>query len=146
MNYQPILEKVKAAALSKGDRIEFPDNGDEVLVIKEERVKDQHSFTLGVGKALSFNFRYFDVKGKVLSDSFPSFSDSSVRIEPKIIQKTKGAEYITVKFPEGFIRSVDEASWQDKFSNLNDLLEFFNNFGKKDLNSLFEDIKNLQEE
>ncbi len=143
MDYRPILDRLKSTALSKGTRVDFPENGDEILVIKEEILNDQHSFAIGVGKAVAFNFRYFDIKGKVFTDSFPIFSDSSLRIEPKLIKKTKGVSYITLKFPKGFIRNVDETSWQDKLKDLSDLIDLLENLGKKPSNSLFDDIKNL---
>ncbi|WP_457558834.1 hypothetical protein [Candidatus Harpocratesius sp.] len=143
MIHRSIIENLKLEALNKGKEVQFPENGNEILVIKEEFIKDQYSVSVGVGKAIVINYRYFDVKGKIISDSFPNFSDNVLRIEPKLIKNTKGTKYFAVVFKPGFVLAIDEATWKDKFATLQDLIEVLKNLGNSSLQSLFDEIKTI---
>ena len=137
----PQIEELKRLAQEKGTVQIYPKNGDEVLVIKEERMEDYLNYSIGAGNAIVINPRYFDVQGKIYSDRLKSFSDNVLRIEPKQIKETKGVDYLCMVFKPGLVRAIDEASWQNNFENLGDLISVVENLGKGELKSMFDELK-----
>ena len=137
----PQVEKLKMLAQEKGTVKEIPKNGDEILIVKEERMEDYLNYSIGAGIAIVINPRYFEVKGKIYSDTLKQFSDNVLRIEPKQIKETKGVSYICSVFKPGLVRAIDEASWQNNFENIGDLILVLENLGKGSLQSMFDDLK-----
>lgn len=135
------VEKVKTSAQKHGILKYNPENGDEVLVIQEQQINDMYTFSIAAGTAIVINTRYFDVKGKIFSDTFQKFSDNVLRIEPKRIKETKGWDYFSMVFKPGFVRAIDEATWQNKFDTLEHLIDVLENLGKDNLESLFDELK-----
>jgi hypothetical protein len=136
------IEKLKTIAMKKGTQTFLPKNGEEILVIKEEKMKDDYfNYAIAVGNAIVINTRYFEVKGKVYSPTLKQFSDSVLRIEPKQIKQTKGVEYFCSSFKAGLIRAIDEASWVDNLKDVSDLIDVLDNFGEGSLKSMFDDLK-----
>ena len=148
MKIEPFVKQIKDLIKKKGEIIQEPKDGVEAIVVREEhfaggkKMSDKYSASIGIGIIQSSisTTRYFDVRGKVYNDTLNAFSDSNLRIEPKVVATTKGVEYVCVVFEPGLIRAVDEAVWQNKFNNLNDLIEVLENLGKNDLKSLFDSL------
>ena len=142
MDSENEVEQLKSIAMRKGTRSTIPNNGDEILVIKEEKMKDDYfNYAIAVGNAIVINTRYFEVKGKVYSPTIHQFSDSTLRIEPKQIKQTKGVEYFCSVFKPGLVRAIDEASWVNNLNDVSDLIKVVENYGKGNLKSLFDDLK-----
>ncbi|MHA1765908.1 MAG: hypothetical protein DRO88_06925 [Promethearchaeia archaeon] len=143
MKIEPFIKKIKDLINEKGEINQEPPNGVEAIVVREEHFSGKYSATIGIGLVNSSvsTTRYFDVRGKVYNDTLNKFSDSNLRIEPKVVATTKGLEYVCAVFKPGLIRAVDEAVWHNKFNNLNDLIDIIENLGKNDLKSLFESLK-----
>ena len=148
MKIEPFVKQIKDLIKKKGEINQEPKDGVEVIVVREEhfaggkKMSDKYSASIGIGIIQSSisTTRYFDVRGKVYNDTLNAFSDSNLRIEPKVVSTTKGVEYVCAVFEPGLIRAVDEAVWQKKFNNLNDLIEVLENLGKNDLKSLFDSL------
>jgi hypothetical protein len=151
MKIEPLVKQIKILIKEKGTIHQEPKDGVEAIVVREEHfaggkkmseMSDKYSASIGIGIIQSSisTTRYFDVLGKVYNDTLNSFSDSNLRIEPKVVATTKGVEYVCAVFEPGLIRAVDEAVWHKKFKNLNDLIEILENLGKNDLKSLFDSL------
>jgi len=147
MKIEPFVKQIKDLIKEKGEIIQEPKDGVEAIVVREEhfaggKKMDKYSASIGIGIIQSSisTTRYFDVRGKVYNDTLHAFSDSNLRIEPKVVATTKGVEYVCSVFKPGLIRAVDEAVWHNKFINLNDLIEVLENLGKNDLKSLFDSL------
>ncbi|MHA1520460.1 MAG: hypothetical protein ACTSRK_09780 [Promethearchaeota archaeon] len=137
----PQIEKLKELTLKKGMMKDIPNNGDEIIIIKEERMEDYLNYSIGAGNAIVINPRYFEVKGKIYSDTLKRFSDTVLRIEPKQIKETKGVQYFCSVFEPGLVRAIDEATWQKNFATIDDLISVLENLGKGSLKSMFDDLK-----
>ena len=152
MKIEPFVKQIKDLIKEKGEIIQEPKDGVEAIVVREEifpggkimskDMSDKYSVSIGIGIIQSSisTTRYFDVRGKIYNDTLHAYSDSNLRIEPKVVATTKGVEYVCAVFEPGLIRAVDEAVWHKKFNNLNDLIEVLENLGKNDLKSLFDSL------
>lgn len=148
MKIEPFVKQIKDLIKEKGTINQEPKDGVEAIVIREEHfaggknMSDKYSVSIGIGIIQSSisTTRYFDVRGKIFNDTLHIFSDSNLRIEPKVVATTKGVEYMCAVFEPGLIRAVDEALWHNKFNTLNDLIEILENLGKNDLKSLFDSL------
>ena len=123
MNIQVAMQKIKELLEEKGKIVKIPENGKEIVLLKEQKIKATYSASVGVGVASSINIRYFDVRGHIYDEDFRKFSDSSMRIEPKSVSTTKGLSYIVAEFPDGLVRAADEAKWGDALNNLEDFIK-----------------------
>ncbi len=139
---EPFVKKIKDLIKEKGKINQEPPNNVEAIVVREEHFSGKYSATIGIGLINSSisTTRWFDVRGKVFNDTLNSFSDSILRVEPKVFATTKGLEYVCAVFEPGLIRAVDEAVWHNKFNTLDDLIEIIENLGKNDLKSLFDSL------
>jgi hypothetical protein len=123
MSFKGQIEKIKDLMQARGTINVHPENGLEAIVVKEQLMGKSYTATVAVGITGGFGgVRYFEVQGNVWEDSFNRFNDSSYRIEPNAISRTKGASYMCVIMPQGFIRKVDEAKWAGNFNGLDDLI------------------------
>ena len=143
MKIEPLIKQIKTLIEEKGTINQEPENGVEAIIVREEHFSGKYSVAVGIGLINSSisTTRYFDVRGKIYNDTLNAFSDSNLRIEPKVFATTKGLQYLCAVFEPGLIRAIDEALWHHKFSNLNDLIVILENLGKNDLKSLFESLK-----
>jgi len=114
-----IKEIIKMKAINKPN----PSNGEEAITIKETRMGKTYNATIGIGKIVAINPRYFETQGYVWNEQFNHYEDGNLKIEPKAIATTRGVSYVTGVFPNGLIRKVDEAKWDKKLNNLEDLIE-----------------------
>ncbi len=142
MKIEPLIKQIKNLIKEKGTIHQEPNDGVEAIVVREEHFSGKYSASVGIGLINSSvsTTRYFDCRGKVYNDTLNSFSDSNLRIEPKVVATTKGLEYVCAVFEPGLIRAVDEAVWHNKFNSLDDLIEIIENLGKNDLKSLFDSL------
>jgi hypothetical protein len=124
---QTTIEKVKEYISSKGESNPYPTNGMEAITIKESKMGNKYTASIAVGKVVSINPRYFETQGYVFNETFDKWDDSNLRIEPKTVSTTKGMSFVCGVFPDGLIRKVDEAKWDNKFNNVDDLLEILEN-------------------
>ena len=139
---EPFVKQIKDLIKEKGEINQEPPNGVEVICVREEHFSGKYSATVGIGLINSSvsTTRWFDVRGKIYNDTLNIFSDSNLRIEPKVVATTKGLEYVCAVFKPGLIRAVDEAVWHNKFNTLDDLIKIIENLGKNDLKSLFDSL------
>ena len=142
MKIEPLIKQIKELIKEKGTINQEPEDGVEAIIVREERFSGKYSASIGIGLINSSisTTRYFDVNGKIYNDTLHTFSDSNLRIEPKVFATTKGLQYLCAVFEPGLIRAVDEALWHHKFSNLNDLIVVLENLGKNELKSLFDSL------
>ncbi|MHA1725791.1 MAG: hypothetical protein ACTSXH_13315 [Promethearchaeota archaeon] len=142
MKIEPFVKQIKDLIKEKGEINQEPPNGVEAIIVREEHFSGKYSATIGIGLINSSisTTRWFDVRGKIYNDTLNRFSDTILRVEPKVFATTKGLEYVCAVFEPGLIRAVDEAVWHHKFSNLNDLIVILENLGKNDLKSLFDSL------
>ncbi|MHA1721016.1 MAG: hypothetical protein ACTSXK_15970, partial [Promethearchaeota archaeon] len=100
MKIEPFIKKIKDLINEKGEINQEPPNGVEAIVVREEHFSGKYSATIGIGLVNSSvsTTRYFDVRGKVYNDTLNKFSDSNLRIEPKVVATTKGLEYVCAVF------------------------------------------------
>jgi len=113
-----IKELLKIKAINKPN----PTNGEEAITIKETRMGKSYNVSIGIGKIVAINPRYFETQGYVWNEQFNHYEDGNIKIEPKTILTMKGVSYITAVFPNGLIRKVDEAKWDNKLKTLEDLI------------------------
>lgn len=124
MSIKPIIEQIKNLMQTKGTPNTHPSNGLEAIVVKEQNINGIYSAVVAVGTTGGFGgARYFEIRGFVFEDTQNSFTESTYRIEPSVIARTKGVSYFCVIMKPGFIRQIDEAKWANAFTNLEDLLK-----------------------
>ena len=118
----PIVTELKKLLGTKGIIKSFPQSGEEAICVKEQQIGENYSVLVAVGRVSAISARYFDVQGQLFSDTFQSFMENSLRIEPKLISMGRGQKYSCAVFVPGLIRKIDEAIWADKFHDLKDLI------------------------
>ncbi len=118
----PIVTELKKLLGIKGTIKSFPQSGEEAICVKEQQIGENYSVVVAVGRVSAISSRYFDVQGQLFSDTFQSFMENSLRIEPKLISMGRGQKYSCAVFVPGLIRKIDEAIWADKFHDLKDLI------------------------
>lgn len=134
--FESTIQQIHTLLEEKGELTPHPDNNAEVVAIKETRI-GSYTVSVAVGKVSAISNRYFDVRGQVFDDSFNRFSDNSLRIEPKQITSTKGVQYFCFVFKPGLVRAMDEATWAEKFTSLEDLITLLENLGNQGSFSFF---------
>jgi len=140
MSIENSIFRLKKALEAKAKMVSFPQNGDEAIVIKMQRIDASYSVSVGIGTVVALNARHFDVNGKIYMDTFHKFEDNTLRIEPDAIKQNKGIQYYCAVFKPGMILARDEAIWNNRLNNLNDVVTLVENLGKEDLSSLLSDL------
>ena len=145
MSFKPAAYKLKNLIREKGTIDPDPANSSEVIVVKESQISNSYTLSVAVGLSSNITGRYFDVRGRVLDDTFNRFNHSTLRIEKKTdITKNKGEAYLCGVFKPGLIRQVDEASWNQKFESLSDLIEVLEHLGENPSDSIFKSLTKPQ--
>jgi hypothetical protein len=127
-NLEPWVNKIKKLMEEKGTIVKHPENGVDAIVVREEKMGNSYSVSIGIGVVSSINVRYFEIRGHIFDDTFNSFSDSVLRIEPKAITSSRGRSYLCATI-DGIVRVADEAKWADKLVKLSDLEPILANYG-----------------
>jgi hypothetical protein len=127
-NLQVFAGKIKELIQQKGGITKTPADGSEAIVVKEQKVGMNYTISVAIGMVRAINVRYFEIQGKVFDDTFREFTDSVMRIEPKAIATTKGADYVCAEFPPGIIRAADEATWAGNLKDLQNLITLLENY------------------
>lgn len=117
---QVTVEKLKEKMRQKLEIVEKPENGKECLIVIEEKIEKSYTAEVGFGKCWRLDPNY-DIVGKMLTENTPEFVDGTIKIHTKEKYKTRKL-LIGVAEP-GFIRKIDEAIWDGKFKNLDDLID-----------------------
>ena len=145
MSFKPAAYKLKNLIREKGTIDPDPRNSSEVIVVKESQISNSYTLSVAVGLSSNITGRYFDVRGRVLDDTFNRFNHSTLRIEKKTdITKNKGEAYLCGVFKSGLFRQVDEASWNQKFESLSDLIEVLEHLGENPSDSIFKSLTKPQ--
>ncbi len=118
---QASLNQIKTLCQKKGSITEYPENSSEVLVILESKNTEDVSASIAVGKTV-FRGGYYEVQGKVLEDKYKTFNDSFIKIVPSANQKVENDNIFVARFAPGLIRSIDEATWNNNFNGIGDLI------------------------
>lgn len=114
------VEKIGSLIDEKFDVVELPKKDDECVTIRELIIGKSYNVEVAVGRCWRYP-SYFDIVGYVWEEVRNEFIDSSIRIETKNRPRSTHIKCGVAK--EGFIRSIDEARWDEKFKTLDDLIE-----------------------
>ena len=118
------VAKLKEIIKKKLDIVEIPENGKEVVIVIEEQIENSYYAEVGFGKVWKIPPNY-DIVGKLFTETTPEFIEGTIKIHMKEKHKTRK---LTIGVAEpGFIRKIDEATWDGKFHNLDDLNELLEN-------------------
>jgi hypothetical protein len=115
---EQIVANLKEKMRQKLEIVEKPENGKEVVIVIEEKIEKSYTAEVGFGKCWRLDPNY-DIVGKVFTENTPVFVDGTIKIHTKEKYKTRKL-LIGVTEP-GFIRKIDEAIWDGKFKNIEDL-------------------------
>ena len=97
LSVKPVIEQIKNLLQMRGTVNAHPDNGLEAVVVKEQEINQRYSAVVAVGSTGGFGgARYFEVRGFVWEDTQNQFLESTYRIEPQMIARTKGQSYFCV--------------------------------------------------
>ena len=118
------VAKLKEIMRQKLDIVEKPVNGNEVIIVLEEQIEKSYTAEVGFGKCWMFSPNY-DIVGKIFTENTPEFTEGTIKIHTKEKHKTQ-KRIIGVGEP-GLIRKIDEATWDGKFKNIEDLISILEN-------------------
>jgi hypothetical protein len=108
---------------NKLDIVEVPENGKEVVIVIEEEIEKSYTAEVGYGKVWKFPTK-FDIVGKLFTENTPAFTEGRIKINTK--QKHKTRKLLIGVAEPGLIRKIDEATWDGKFRDIDDLIEVIN--------------------
>ena len=114
------VAKLKETLKKKLDIVEMPEQGKEVVIIIEEKIEKSYFAEVGFGKVWKYPTNY-QIMGKLFTETTPEFTEGTIKINTK--EKHKSREIMVGIAEPGFIRKIDEATWDGKFHNLDDLIE-----------------------
>jgi hypothetical protein len=114
------VAKLKEIMKKKLDIVEIPENGKEAVIVIEEQIEKSYTAEVGYGNVWSFPTS-FDIVGKIFTETTPEFTENTIKINKK--QKHKTRKLMIGVAEPGFIRKIDEATWDGKFHTLEDLIE-----------------------
>ncbi|MHA1869667.1 MAG: hypothetical protein ACTSXF_01850 [Promethearchaeota archaeon] len=127
MKYKNQIEKIKELIEKKFTLTNFPENGDECLIVREMSVGSSYNAEVGIGKCWKYT-NYYDIIGYVYNSRQERFIDSSIRVEKKLPKSTKVLCGVAKK---GFYEYVDKTmmgltdyDWKGTLDDLINLIEF----------------------
>ena len=113
------VAQLKETMKNKLDIVEVPENGKEVVIVIEEEIGKSYYAEVGYGKVWKFPTN-FDIVGKLFTETTPTFTEGTIKIHTK--QKHKTRKLLIGVAEPGLIRKIDEATWDGKFKDLDDLI------------------------
>ena len=114
------VAKLKETMKKKLDIVEMPENGKEVVLVIEELIEKSYTAEVGFGKVWKIPPN-LDIVGKHFTENTPEFTEGTIKIHMKKKHKTRKLMFGVAE--PGFIRKIDEATWDGKFKNLDDLID-----------------------
>jgi len=108
----------------------FPENGEEIVVLRENTLPTSYSIQVGIGKCWKYT-NYYDCVGYVYSEIENRFTNGNIRVEKKLPRNTK--VLCTVLKP-GLYEKIDKAAIgfsDEKWTgSLNDFINYLENWIK----------------
>jgi hypothetical protein len=107
LSSNPSIGKIKKIIKEKFQNTENPENGDEIVLVKELISGQSYAYEIGIGKCWKHSSQSFELVGYVFEESRHQFLNGNIKIEKKISKNTTITCGIAKK---GLFEKVDKAA------------------------------------